>query len=156
MTRSAEGDGPKPRSAARGSAARVYATNVVRQPVRLGGRGGSSARVVRRSIGPAVDSSAREHSFLDAMSGSLRVLMLPDANHMPARIGKATVRVLVTRNVCGELFSPELGIGERKCRVLGTGVPETTVHEDRNLLPRKDDVDAPSPVERDRLLQAEP
>jgi hypothetical protein len=80
------------------------------------------------------------NDFLDMMSRDLRVFMLPDADGEPAHGREALVGVEVPQAVPLNLGAPVVGICAWRLGVYLTSMPEATVQEYRDALPREDEV----------------
>ena len=63
----------------------------------------------------------------------LEVLMFPDSNDFPARIGQRDIGTTITSDVRFELWHPVLAIPLRNALVIRTAMPEATVDEDRDV-----------------------
>lgn len=70
--------------------------------------------------------------------------MLPHPNHRPPLLVEKTVRLSIPPTIGRHLLSPIVGIRLAHRVMLRAPVPEATVHEDRNLEPRKYDVGPPT------------
>ena len=68
--------------------------------------------------------------------------MLPYPQHDPAKFGESAVGVSIASLVAREFGMPVLGVGPRWPTVIGTGVPQAAVDEDRYTMPGKEDVGA--------------
>ena len=79
--------------------------------------------------------------------------MLPYTNNQPVTRFETDIRVAIPLLVADKLRSPPIGVGIRPGGMVWTRMPKAAVDEDRNFLPRKDDVDAASLVEVDRSLE---
>jgi hypothetical protein len=68
-------------------------------------------------------------------------LMLPEPEHRPSFGSKASVGVLVARNVCRNLYRPIIGVVlENFSTVIRATVPEAPVNKYRNTSPREHNV----------------
>lgn len=97
--------------------------------------GTSERRIVSLTIRRSAMYFCRDH-----LGRRRRVFVLPYTNHAPPCFRQKPIRFSVTLSVSSDLLGPVLGVGGRLRVVLGAAVPETTVHENRHLGPREDDV----------------
>lgn len=67
--------------------------------------------------------------------------MLPGPDYFPTGFAQALRLPGITFLVLGEFRQPVVLVGLREGRVLGTTMPETAIHEYRDLWARKDDID---------------
>jgi hypothetical protein len=86
--------------------------------------------------------------------------VFPKSQYRPSDIPKTFVRVGIPDTVLFDLLPPEIRLLLRPCRVFGTSMPETSIDEDSNHLPRKSDVGDPARfphyLEIDSVPQASP
>lgn len=93
-------------------------------------------------------SKSRAHRTDHFARAFLRILVLPDPDHRPARLGEPVVRLLIPLSVPSYLFRPILGIGLRHSVVFGASMPKAAVHEDRDFRAREHQVSGPSKVRK--------
>jgi hypothetical protein len=89
-------------------------------------------------------SQKPENGCCDAGSGLSGVLVLPNADHLPASPVKVCVGVGISTPVGCELGFPPLGVSLRPCRVIRAHVPEAPVYEDGQAETWKHDVGPPT------------
>lgn len=71
----------------------------------------------------------RSNGDHDAICCGLRVLMLPDPDHLPPQFSEMRVGLAITLHVAGQLAGPPLRVGLRRGLVLRASVPEATINE---------------------------
>ena len=81
--------------------------------------------------------------------------MLPDSNDGPSLLIKPPIRVSVARHIRGDLLAPPFSIGLGCRSVVRTGVPKTSVNEDRDPKARIGNVRSP-PHSRQGIVDAKP
>src|SRR5579872_1640923 len=101
---------------------------------------------VRRNPGdspaesPSTANAALPNEFLDASGSPLRVLVLPDGDHAPARCPQHGRRLIVAPLVRTNLRDPVPPILRWHEVVLRAAMPKASMHEHRNLRTREDEV----------------
>lgn len=94
-------------------------------------------------LGPIL-AHALTASFLhyrgDPQSGRRGVLVLPDANDLPAIGSELLISVLVAVLVLSYLRAPETRVELRGAQVIGAAVPEAAVKEDGDLSSCEDEI----------------
>lgn len=78
--------------------------------------------------------------FLNLVGGFLRSLVLPDSNDGPAQVPESQVGVLTAVYVARDLPRPPIGVLASKSQMLGTTVPEASIHHDSQSLTGEGDV----------------
>jgi hypothetical protein len=76
----------------------------------------------------------------------MRILMLPDANHLPASLLELAICVSISAPIRLDLLAPEGGVGFRPAGMHRAAVPEAAVDEHSYACRTEDDVDAPSAI----------
>lgn len=98
-------------------------------------RGRREISVVRRRL-----AAYRADEPFDPQSSLKRILMLPDAQHLPSGCSEPLVGVGISALGPAYLFSPVLGVRLSDVAVPGASVPEAAVEEDRHLWAAKHQV----------------
>jgi hypothetical protein len=81
--------------------------------------------------------------------------VLENPNNGPPLVAKFTVGVGVAHLVCFEFGDPPLSVLFGRCAMFRARMPKAAVHEDCELLGRKNDIDAPA-VAYDSSINEEP
>ena len=93
-------------------------------------------------------SKSGSHRTDHSARAFLRILVLPDPDHRPTRLGEPVVRLLIPFSVPSYLFRPIFGIGLRHGVVFRASMPKAPVHEDRDFRAREHQVGGPSKIRK--------
>jgi len=72
--------------------------------------------------------------------GASKVLVFPDAHHLPSGVSESLIRQAVSLDVPPKLPAPVPLVAGGLAAMLRTDMPEAAVNEDRHLAPGEDDV----------------
>jgi hypothetical protein len=91
----------------------------------------------------------------DEVGRFVRIDVLPESQHGPARRRQELFRVVVAESICSELERPPVPVGYRLGPVCGTAVPEAAIDENGELAPGERDVNRAPVVTRHTHEDAE-
>ena len=100
-------------------------------------------RCISRTIVLSGSALAVVENGLYPSSSRDRVVVLPESQYYPPRLGQFTVRALVATTVRFELGGPPLAVRLREGSVRWTSMPEAPVDVDRDSCPGEDHVCSP-------------
>src|SRR5689334_3477103 len=72
-----------------------------------------------------------------------RVVVFPASQHKPPTLSEDAISLTVTLHISSDLRDPEFRVRLRRREMLGTSMPEATVHEDCDLRGNEDHVRSP-------------
>ena len=98
---------------------------------------------ISRTIVLSGSASAVVENGLYPLSNRDRVVVLPEPQYDPPRLGQFTVCALVATPVRFKFGGPPLAIRLREGSVRRTAMPKASVHVDRDSCPREDHVCSP-------------
>lgn len=76
----------------------------------------------------------------DLVGHEFGVLVLPDAQHCPARRREQGAHALISLSVHRDLVRPEGGVAGRRAVVIGAAMPEAAINEDGDLRAREEEI----------------
>jgi hypothetical protein len=104
---------------------------------------------LRRAVGVS-------ESHGDVLGRLARVVVFPHSDNRPPCCCQGCVCVLITAPVAFELLGPPRRIGLGLLAMLRASVPEAAIDEDRDALPRENDVDSSSMAGQHRQVHPVP